>query len=309
MNFIQIENLCKRYGNTIALNDITFEINPLSIHGLIGPNGAGKSTLVKILNQILTFNSGRILFNGESLNPIHLNRIGYLPEERGLYKDVDVTDQLIYFARLKGLKKNEAKERINQLLGKFDIHCLSKKKLFELSKGMQQKVQFISSIIHSPSFLVLDEPLSGFDPLNAHSFKDEIRDVQKNGCTILISSHNMECIENLCDTITILNRSNIAYTGSILDAKIKYKTKGKYELHFIGEYTMVKTILGDKYVIENHTVLNDIHTLIVRSIDTLECNLHMNTNHLLSLLINNIQLISFKEIEPSIEDIFMDIIK
>jgi ABC-2 type transport system ATP-binding protein len=216
MNIIETYNITKSYGNYIALNSVSIAIKERHILGLLGPNGAGKTTLIRIMNNITTADEGEIYFLGEKLSQKHVTQIGYLPEERGLYRKMKVGDQAIYLARLKGMSKNDAVKKLNYWFDKFDIGSWWNRKVEELSKGMQQKLQFIVTVIHEPKFFIFDEPFSGFDPINVNLLKNEILELQKNGASIIFSTHNMASVEELCNDIVLINKAD-----KILDGDIK----------------------------------------------------------------------------------------
>jgi ABC-2 type transport system ATP-binding protein len=220
---LNIEKLNKSYGANKALTDLDLEVKKGVIFGLLGPNGAGKTTLIRIINQIIDGDSGQIYLNGETLAPKHISQIGYLPEERGLYKKMKVWDQMLYFARLKGLSQVEAKSKIKFWLEKLEMSTWRDKKIEDLSKGMAQKVQFISTIIHNPPLLILDEPFSGFDPVNAEIIKNEILELKQNGTTVILSTHRMESVELLCDQVAMINRSKKILDGTIKQVKSSYR--------------------------------------------------------------------------------------
>lgn len=220
---LNIEKLNKSYGANKALTDLDLEVKKGVIFGLLGPNGAGKTTLIRIINQIIDGDSGQIYLNGETLAPKHISQIGYLPEERGLYKKMKVWDQMLYFARLKGLSQVDAKSKIKFWLEKLEMSTWRDKKIEDLSKGMAQKVQFISTIIHNPPLLILDEPFSGFDPVNAEIIKNEILELKQNGTTVILSTHRMESVELLCDQVAMINRSKKILDGTIKQVKSSYR--------------------------------------------------------------------------------------
>src|ERR1700759_3514148 len=213
---LSIRHIEKQYAEHTALSDVSLEVESGQIFGLLGPNGAGKTSLIRIINQITAPDSGEIHFNGEKLNPSHIERIGYMPEERGLYKKMEIGEQMIYLARLKGLSRAEAQRRLKIWFEKLGMDTWWKKKIEELSKGMQQKAQFVATVLHEPDLIILDEPFSGFDPVNAELIKDEILELNKKGATILFSTHRMESVEELCDSIALINLSH-----KILDGKVK----------------------------------------------------------------------------------------
>lgn len=216
---IEVINVTKRYANQWALNDLSLAVPEQSIYGLLGPNGAGKTTLIRILNQITAPDTGKVLIDGKPLRPQHVERIGYLPEERGLYKKMKVGEQAIYLAQLKGISKQEAVRRLKIWFEKFEIGNWWNKTVEELSKGMQQKIQFITTVIHEPDILIFDEPFSGFDPINANLLKESILELRDKGATILLSTHNMSSVEELCDSIALINKGEKILEGNVADIK------------------------------------------------------------------------------------------
>lgn len=221
---IEVINVTKRYAEHVALNSVSIAVPEQSIYGLLGPNGAGKTTLIRILNQITGPDTGQVLIDGEPLCPKHVERIGYLPEERGLYKKMKVGEQAIYLAQLKGISKAEATKRLKVWFEKFDIGEWWDKKVEELSKGMQQKVQFITTVIHEPDILIFDEPFSGFDPINANLLKESILELRDIGATILLSTHNMNSVEELCDSITLINKGEKILEGKMAEIKEQHRS-------------------------------------------------------------------------------------
>ncbi|MEN8123805.1 MAG: ATP-binding cassette domain-containing protein [Bacteroidota bacterium] len=223
-NILVTENIVKNFGDFRALNNISIEVPEQSIFGLLGPNGAGKTTLIRIINQITMPDEGEVFFNGNLLQPNDVHYIGYLPEERGLYKRMKVGEQSIYLAQLKGLSKNDAKNKLKYWFDKFEIGDWWNKKVEELSKGMAQKVQFIVTVLHEPKLLIFDEPFSGFDPINANIIKDEILKLRDKGATIIFSTHRMESVEELCEHIVLIDKSNKILGGKLVDIKKQFKT-------------------------------------------------------------------------------------
>ena len=223
MNLVECINVSKSYDNHIALNNVSIQIPEGSIYGLLGPNGAGKSTLIRIINQITAPDSGKIIFNNHPIAPADTALIGYLPEERGLYKKMKVSEQTIYLAQLKGLSKTEAKQRLKQWFARFDIEQWWNKRVEELSKGMQQKIQFITTILHNPKLLIFDEPFSGFDPINTNLLKELILELRNQGTTIIFSTHNMNSVEEVCDHIALINKSEKILDGAVADIRQKHK--------------------------------------------------------------------------------------
>lgn len=224
MNFLETEDVVKQYANHLALNKVSIQVPEGKIFGLLGPNGAGKTTLIRIINRITAPDSGIVRFNGRESQPEDIYQIGYLPEERGLYKKMKVGEQAIYLAQLKGLSYQEARTRLTQWFKKFDIMPWWNKKLEELSKGMQQKVQFIITVIHEPALLIFDEPFSGFDPVNAERLKQEILELKEKGHTIIFSTHNMASVEEICDNIALINRSQVVLSGNVTEVRNRFGT-------------------------------------------------------------------------------------
>src|ERR1700754_5171029 len=231
---LSIRNIVKQYAGHTALSGVSLEVERGQIFGLLGPNGAGKTSLIRIINQITAPDSGEIYFNGEKLNQSHIERIGYLPEERGLYKKMEIGEQMIYLARLKGLSRSESISRIKYWFEKMEMQSWWKKKVEDLSKGMQQKVQFVATVVHSPELIILDEPFSGFDPVNAELIKDEILELNRKGATILFSTHRMESVEELCDSIALLNKSKKILDGTVKGIKNSYRN-ATYLVEYTGD--------------------------------------------------------------------------
>lgn len=235
MAFLEIKNVTKGYEGHLAIKDISFSIPKQSIYGLLGPNGAGKTTLIRIINQITAADEGDVFFGGEKLNPSHIARIGYLPEERGLYKKMKVLEQIVYFGRLKDLSAQEAQKRALYWLDKFDLTQWKYKKIEELSKGMAQKVQFILTVLHEPELIILDEPFSGFDPVNTELIKDEIKTLREKGATIIFSTHRMESVEEICDYMGMINKSQKVLEGGISEVRNSFR-KNLFEVGYVGDF-------------------------------------------------------------------------
>jgi ABC-2 type transport system ATP-binding protein len=256
MDIFSANEVVKRYDKHTALDGVSITVKKNSIFGLLGPNGAGKTSLIRIINQITGPDSGELYFNGERLQQHHIERIGYLPEERGLYKKMEVGEQALYLARLKGLSRNEAIKRLKYWFEKFEITSWWNKKIEELSKGMQQKVQFIVTILHEPELLILDEPFSGFDPINANLIKNEILELKQKGTSIIFSTHNMASVEELCDDIALINRSKKILEGSVKDIRKEYRTN-TYRVEFTGNIiAFTNAIWTGCELIEKHTEEN-----------------------------------------------------
>jgi ABC-2 type transport system ATP-binding protein len=268
------------------------------VFGLLGPNGAGKTSLIRIINQITGPDTGEILFKGEKLNPKHVERIGYLPEERGLYKKMSVGDQVLYLAQLKGLSKADAKKRLAYWFEKFEMQSWWKKKVEELSKGMQQKVQFIVTVIHEPELLILDEPFSGFDPINAQLIKNEILELRKNGATVIFSTHNMGSVEELCDNIALINKAEKILDGSVKEIRKTHRTN-TYKITFKGNLLgFTNALWTGGEILDKHTE-DDIHSV------TLKLANNVTGSQLLQTILPICEIHSFNELIPNMNDIFI----
>ena len=297
---LEVEKVVKQYGDYVALNEISLSVPKGSIYGLLGPNGAGKTSLIRIINQITLPDSGSIIFDGEKLHPNHVQYIGYLPEERGLYKSMKVGEQCLYLAQMKGLSKAEATKQLLYWFDRLEIHGWWNKKIQELSKGMAQKIQFIVCVLHKPKLLIFDEPFSGFDPVNANLIKDEILELQKQGSTIIFSTHRMESVEELCDYIALIHKSNKLIEGKLTDVKKEYRTNS-FEVGILTDN--VEGLMYDitqKYTVgqTNFKSLND----------ELKLEIQLGTatpNELLHLLTQRGQVTHFLEKIPSVNDIFI----
>lgn len=298
-NLIEINNVNKTYGNYKALNDISIKVPRQSIYGLLGPNGAGKTTLIRMLNQITAPDEGSIIFNGEKLNRNHVSNIGYLPEERGLYKSMKVGEQAIYLAQLKGLSQKEAEKRLKQWFAKFGIMNWWDKKVEELSKGMQQKIQFIVTVIHNPQLLIFDEPFSGFDPINVNILKKEILELRDKGATIIFSTHNMASVEELCDNIMLINKGQKILEGSVYQIKQDFK-ENKFEVCLRCDDDEPIDLPNGFSLLSEKTDKNGEKTLIV-SIDK-----NASSNTLINHLTEKGIIVSYKELLPSINEIFIN---
>lgn len=298
MSILKIEGVSKFYANHTALDNVSFEIPQGCIFGLLGPNGAGKTSLIRIITQITGADSGKIYFKGERLQPGHIKDMGYLPEERGLYKKMKVGEQLLYLAQLKGLSKEYAIARIKSWIDRFEIREWLDKNIEDLSKGMQQKVQFIATVLHEPSLIILDEPFSGFDPINANLIKDEILSLRERGATIIFSTHRMESVEELCDNIALINRARKVLDGPVREIKDTYKTD-TYQV--IGNGQLLVTS-PDFEVLEQHSN----HGIFRASIKLLN---NTSPNDLLRYLIQRVEVHSFVELVPSINEIFIQKVK
>ena len=301
-NLIVVDSVSKKFGSFTALNNVSISIPEGSIFGLLGPNGAGKTTLIRIINQITAPDSGNILLNNESLNINHIKDIGYLPEERGLYPKMKIGEQAIYLAQLKGMKRQTAKAELKKWFEKFEISDWWNKKVTELSKGMAQKVQFIVTVLHKPKLLIFDEPFSGFDPINANLIKDEILKLNKDGATVIFSTHRMESVEELCEYIALINKSNKILDGKLDDIKSDFKTN-TFEIAVNSAKSQdLKKQLEFKY----QTAPPTFRTIG----DNLRMNIKLKPNQssdaLINLLNTNSKLIHFKEVVPSANEIFIN---
>lgn len=304
-SFIEINNVSKTYGNYKALNNISIKVPRQSIYGLLGPNGAGKTTLIRMLNQITAPDEGEIIFDGEKLNRNHISHIGYLPEERGLYKTMKVGEQAIYLAQLKGVSYKDAEKRLKQWFKKFDILSWWDRKVEELSKGMQQKIQFIVTVIHNPKLLIFDEPFSGFDPINVNLLKKEILELRDKGATIIFSTHNMASVEELCDNIMLINKGQKVLEGSVYQIKQDFKDNSFEVKIKVAESQGLKVAeslsLPDGFtLINSNTDSNGEMTLNVKAENDI------NPNILINYLSEKGTIISYRELLPSMNEIFIN---
>jgi ABC-2 type transport system ATP-binding protein len=299
MDLFVAKDVTKRYAAQTALDKVNINVPENSIYGLLGPNGAGKTSLIRIINQITAPDQGELFIQGEKLQPKHTAMIGYLPEERGLYKKMPVGEQAMYLAQLKGIHAHEAQKRLKILFEKFEIKDWWGKKVEELSKGMQQKVQFIVTIVHQPKLLIFDEPFSGFDPINATLIRDEILELRKNGATVIFSTHNMASVEELCDDIALINKSKKILEGRVTDIKKTYRSNS-YELSYTGFTGDFTTILPAGFNILSHIVDDKI------SIIKIKLPFDEKPNALLQNVIPHLDVIAFKEVLPSMNDIFIE---
>lgn len=293
---LSIRNIVKQYAGHTALSGVSLEVTGGQIFGLLGPNGAGKTSLIRIINQITAPDSGEVYFGGEKLNQSHIERIGYMPEERGLYKKMAIGEQIVYLARLKGLSQAEATRRIKYWFEKLEIENWWDKKVEELSKGMQQKAQFVATVLHEPDLIILDEPFSGFDPVNAELIKNEILELNQKGATILFSTHRMESVEELCDSIALIHKSHKILDGRIKDIRNAYRNN-TYLIEYSGEQlnfngTEPFQVLGESITDEGHHLrlqLNDANSV----------------NNVLQYLIPQVSVTRLQEVIPSVNEIFI----
>ena len=293
---ISIRNIVKQYSGHRALDDVSIEIEQGKVFGLLGPNGAGKTSLIRIINQITAPDSGEVLMNGQKLGQEHISRIGYLPEERGLYKKMEIGEQILYFAQLKGLSKADARARAKYWFEKMQITGWWNKKVEDLSKGMQQKVQFVSTVLHEPELLILDEPFTGFDPVNAELIKNEILELNKKGATIIFSTHRMESVEELCDSIALLNLSHKILDGKMKDIRNNNRT-GTYILKYEGAALLPSATQPFTIVSDNE--LDDGRQL------TLRINAGSRVNDVLHYMLPLATINALEEIVPTMNEIFI----
>ncbi len=303
MSVLTVSNISKQYEGHQALSNVSIAVEQGSIFGLLGPNGAGKTTLIRIINQIIFADQGNIQFSGEALAPKHVELIGYLPEERGLYRKMKVGEQAMYLARLKGMSKQDAKTELKKWFEKFEISDWWDKKVEELSKGMAQKVQFIVTVLHRPKLLILDEPFSGFDPINTNLIKQEIEELRQEGTTVIFSTHNMGSVEEICDHIALINNSEKLLDGPI--NKIREEFGGNmYQVKFKGNLIAFTNALWTGARIEEKESVNE-HTHIV----TVELLDDFTLNSLLGNVMQHVEIMSVTELLPSINDIFIETVK
>lgn len=300
MALIECKNVCKNFGTKVALDNVSLDVPEGKIYGLLGPNGAGKTTMIRIINRITIPNSGEVLFNGRPITQRDVEKIGYLPEERGLYRKMEVGDQAMYLAQLKGMSEKDARAELKKWFVKFGIQDWWKKKVEELSKGMAQKVQFITTVVHKPSLMILDEPFSGFDPVNAELIRKEILELKEQGATIILSTHNMESVEELCDNIALINKSHLVLSGGVDEIRRQYGNN-HVELIYSGENTLAP--VEGLFSVISDADDNGRHTAVL-SLD------HEGLgNEVLTAVIGQGLLVnSFKELLPRMNDIFIKLV-
>ena len=300
MGIIECKNVSKSFGEKVALDNVTVEIPKGKIFGLLGPNGAGKTTLIRIINRITIPNSGTVSFDGRPITQDDVEKIGYLPEERGLYRKMKVGEQAMYFAQLKGMSYRDAMAELKKWFVKFGIESWWNKKVEELSKGMAQKVQFITTVVHKPSLLILDEPFSGFDPVNAQIIREEILRLKAEGATIILSTHNMESVEELCDNIALINKSHVVITGGVDEIRHKY---GNNNVELI--YTAKQAVASVEGVFRTLSDQDDSgrHTAVLALEDGVTGNQVLEAVIAQGLTVN-----SFKELVPRMNDIFIKLV-
>lgn len=300
MALIECKNVCKNFGTKVALDNVSLDVPEGKIYGLLGPNGAGKTTMIRIINRITIPNSGEVLFNGRPITQRDVEKIGYLPEERGLYRKMEVGDQAMYLAQLKGMSEKDARAELKKWFVKFGIQDWWKKKVEELSKGMAQKVQFITTVVHKPSLMILDEPFSGFDPVNAELIRKEILELKEQGATIILSTHNMESVEELCDNIALINKSHLVLSGGVDEIRRQYGNN-HVELIYSGENALAP--VEGLFSVISDADDNGRHTAVL-SLD------HKGLgNEVLTAVIGQGLLVnSFKELLPRMNDIFIKLV-
>jgi len=291
---LDVRHISKTFQDKLALQDVSLSLEKNKIYGLLGPNGAGKTTLIRNITQIFFPDSGQIFFEGEHLSEKHQNQIGYMPEERGLYKKMKVGEQLMYFARLRDFTKIDAEQKIDYWLNKLDIQNWRNKTIEELSKGMQQKVQFVATVLHEPTLLILDEPFSGLDPINAEIIKNEIFELQQNGTTIIFSTHRMENVEEICEDIFLINNGKIILAGNVQHIKQQYKK------HLIKVEVNADVLLNESIMNQTEIVEQNKNYIIFKLKE------NQSANDILKILLNNnIEILGMTEILPSINEIFI----
>ena len=299
MGLIQCKDVCKSFGEKVALDHVSVDIPKGKIFGLLGPNGAGKTTLIRIINRITIPNGGEVLFDGRPITQDDVEKIGYLPEERGLYRKMKVGEQAMYLARLKGMSSRDAAAELKKWFVRFGIESWWNKKVEELSKGMAQKIQFITTVVHKPSLLILDEPFSGFDPVNAQIIREEILRLKEEGATIILSTHNMESVEELCDNIALINKSHVVITGGVDEIRRKYGNNNVELIYTGSELASVENVfnvLSDQDDAGRHTAV-------------LELVGGVGSNEALSaILAQGVTVNSFKELVPRMNDIFIKLV-
>lgn len=298
-NILEVRNVVKNYANHRALDDVSISVPKGVIYGLLGPNGAGKTSLIRIVNQITGPDAGSVYFDGKPLAENNIYDIGYLPEERGLYKKMKVGEQLLYLAQLKGLSKSEAMDKLKEWFIKFDIKTWWDKNVEDLSKGMQQKIQFVATVLHQPKLIILDEPFSGFDPINASLIKDEILELKEKGSSIIFSTHRMESVEELCDYIGLINKSKKVLEGKKNDIKLQFKPN-TFSINFKGDLSSN----GNTYTFQtSETQYDGTISAILKSRESFQ------SNDILKELIDKVQVLSFKEDTASMNDVFLKAVK
>lgn len=295
---LKIQGVSKSYGKHKALSSVSLDVKSGSVYGLLGPNGAGKTSLIRIINQITAPDEGSVHFKGEPLQPSHIEHIGYLPEERGLYKKMKVGEQCVYLAQLKGLSKQEAVKRLTYWFERFDIMAWWNKTIEDLSKGMAQKVQFITTILHEPELLILDEPFSGFDPINAKLIQEEMLRLKSKGATIILSTHDMGSVEELCDDIGLIDQSHLVLSGPVGEVKSKFK-ENLFEVAYKGTAMELGILMGHQFELVDNHVASEYNVAKIR------ITAGLNLNHLLSAMMPQLEIVSARELIPNMNEIFI----
>ena len=299
---LEVNQISKSFFRKEALQDVSFKVNTGEIYGVLGPNGAGKTTLIRVINRIVAPDSGHIRFEGDLMTEKHLEHIGYLPEERGMYKNMTVQDHAMFLVRLRGLSNTDAKQKVDYWFDKFSINDWRKKRIEELSKGMAQKVQFICAVLHEPKLLILDEPFSGFDPVNAEIIKNELLQMKHNGKTILLSTHNMKSVEEICDKAILINESRKVAEGTISELQSSIKT-GLYSVKFRGNMIAFVNALWTGFEVIDKDILGDNRFRVI-----VKMRGDKKFDDLLRVLIGQVEIEGAEEIIPSMQDVFVDIV-
>lgn len=302
MEIFQANDIVKEYAGHRALSSVSISVKEATVFGLLGPNGAGKTTLIRIINQITAPDSGKLYFEGRPMKADDIYRIGYLPEERGLYKKMKVGEQALYLAQLKGMSKRDALKSLKYWFEKFEIQAWWSKKVIELSKGMAQKVQFITTVIHQPKLLIFDEPFTGFDPINTNLIKNEILELKKKGTTIIFSTHNMASVEEICDHIALINQSKKILDGQIDQVKETFKTN-TFEIEYRGATPDLQKQLGSGFKVIEHDESARLKQMKIQFLNG------DSNNELLKVLMNQFEIVSFKEVIPSMNDVFIHVVE
>ncbi len=302
MDLFSAQEVSKSYSNFKALSEVSISVPEGTVFGLLGPNGAGKTTLIRIINQITAPDSGSIWFEGRKMKEDDIYNIGYLPEERGLYKKMKVGEQALYLGMLKGLSRRDAMKELKMWFEKFEIISWWDKKVMELSKGMQQKVQFICTVLHKPKLMIFDEPFSGFDPINSEIMKQEILRMKKEGATIIFSTHNMESVEELCDHIALINKSKKILDGPTLNIREQYKSN-IFDVAYKGDFAQIEKKFDSKYSILSHDETGRTNTLKIQFLNG------SNSGSLIKDLVEHVEIVSFNELIPSMNDVFIKVVK
>lgn len=295
---LQAKNIHKSYAQHVALNDVSIEVPEQSIFGLLGPNGAGKTSLIRIINQITGPDRGEVLFMGQPLEPRHVEMIGYLPEERGLYKKMKVGEQCMYLAQLKGLSKQDARKRLMEWFERFEIQTWWDKKVEDLSKGMAQKVQFITTVLHNPKLLILDEPFSGFDPINAELIRNEMLRLKSEGATIILSTHDMGSVESLCDNIVLINRAHVILEGPVKEIRNSFRSH-TYEVQYEGHGIDIGIGLWAQFQLLENKLDSEVKKAIIK------LDPQQKVNQLLAALIPHVEITAVNELVPDMDQIFI----